>query len=52
MFLYLPFLLVFLTVLVIGLGWRSLSNKLWLASVGVALWWLNHYTQGNLGLVL
>ncbi|EIJ44452.1 hypothetical protein GWL_38910 [Herbaspirillum sp. GW103] len=52
MFLYLPFLLAFLTVLGIALGWKSLSNKLWLASTGVTLWWFSQTTQGHLGFVL
>ncbi|MDR6584299.1 hypothetical protein HBH1_02036 [Herbaspirillum sp. BH-1] len=51
MFLYIPFLLAFLTVVVIALGWRSLSNRLWLASVGVSLWWFSQHIQGNPGFV-
>jgi hypothetical protein len=49
MFLYTPFLLAFLTVLVIALGWRSFSNKLWLTSVAVTLWWFSQHAQGKLG---
>jgi len=52
MFLYLPFLLAFLTVLGIALGWKSLSNKLWLASTVVTLWWFSQTTQAPLGFIL
>ncbi|TDY98617.1 UNVERIFIED_ORG: hypothetical protein DFO49_0231 [Herbaspirillum seropedicae] len=52
MFLYLPILLAFLTVLGIALGWKSISNKLWLASTIVTLWWFSQTTQGPLGFLL
>ncbi|MCP1575037.1 hypothetical protein [Herbaspirillum rubrisubalbicans] len=52
MFLYLPFLLAFLTVLGISFGWKSLSNKLWLATMGLTLWRFSPYLQLPPGLVL
>lgn len=52
MFLYVPFLLAFLTVFGIALGWKSMSNKLWLASTAVTLWWFSQYTQDRLGFIL
>lgn len=52
MFLYLPLLLAFLTVLGIALGWKSLSNKLWLACTIVTLWWFSQTPQGSLGFLL
>jgi len=52
MFLYLPFLLAFLTVFGIALGWKSISNNLWLASTLATLWWFSQTTQAPLGLLL
>ncbi|WP_458867619.1 hypothetical protein, partial [Enterococcus faecium] len=52
MFLYVPFLLAFLTVVGIALGWKSLSNKLWLASTIVTLWWFSQTAQPPLGFIL
>ncbi|MFJ3055272.1 hypothetical protein [Herbaspirillum sp. NPDC087042] len=46
MFMYLPFLLAFLTVMGIAMGWRLLSNSLWLATMGLVLWWFcNHLAK-------
>ncbi|AON56911.1 hypothetical protein G5B88_22970 [Herbaspirillum seropedicae] len=45
MFLYLPFILAFLTVLGIALGWRTFSNTLWLATMAVTLWWFGRYVS-------
>lgn len=39
MLIHLPFLLVMLTILAILAGWRLLGNSLWLATMGLLLWW-------------